>query len=57
MPSRFYACSPIATFSLRLQYTKNQRVQQLSPFELDVTGPLFRNVAEKIRHKVEVRSD
>ena len=37
-----------------LQYTRNQRVQQLSPFELDVTGPLFRNIGEKIRHKVEV---
>lgn len=29
-------------------------MQQLSPFELDVTGPLFRNIGEKIRHKVEV---
>jgi hypothetical protein len=40
---------------LVLQYTRNQRVQQLSPFEADVLGPLFRNVGEKIKHKVEVR--
>jgi hypothetical protein len=27
-------------------------VQQLSPFEIDVLGPLFRNIGYKIRHKV-----
>ena len=35
------------------QYTRAERVQQLSPFEIDVLGPLFRNVGDKIRHKVE----
>ena len=30
------------------------RVEQLSPFEVDVLGPLFRNVGEKIKHKIEV---
>ena len=29
------------------------RVQQLSPFEVDVLGPLFRDVAHKVKHKVE----
>ena len=37
----------------RAQYTRNQRIQQLSPFELDIMGPFFRNVGEKIKHKVE----
>ena len=32
------------------------RVEQLSPFELDVLGPLFRNVGEKIKHKIEGRA-
>lgn len=35
-------------------YTRNQRIQQLSPFEIDVLGPLFRNIGHKIKHKVEV---
>lgn len=40
---------------LALQYTRNQRIEQLSPFEIDVIGPLFRNIGEKFKHKVEVR--
>jgi hypothetical protein len=44
-------CRPL----VRIQYTRNQRIQQLSPFEVDVLGPLFRNVGEKIKHKLEVR--
>lgn len=40
---------------LLVQYTRNMRVQQLSPFEVDVLGPLFRNVGEKVKHKIEVR--
>ena len=34
-------------------YQRGQRTQQLSPFEIDVLGPLFRNVGEKLKHKVE----
>lgn len=34
-------------------YTRNQRIRQLSPFELDVLGPLFRDIPAKIKHKVE----
>ena len=37
-------------------YTRNMRVQQLSPFEADVLGPLFRDIGSKFKHKVEVRS-
>lgn len=35
-------------------YTRNQRIQQLSPFEVDVLGPLFRDTGSKLRHKIEV---
>jgi len=34
-------------------YQKGQRTQQLSPFEIDVLGPLFRNMGANLRHKVE----
>lgn len=34
-------------------FTRNQRIQQLSPFEADVLGPLFRNIGEKVKHKFE----
>ncbi len=35
-------------------YSRNQKIRQLSPFELDVLGPLFRDIPGKIRHKFEV---
>lgn len=38
-------------------YTRNQRIQQLSPFEIDVLGPLFRDIGGKVKHKLEVRVD
>lgn len=44
-------------FILFLQYTRNQRVQQLSPFEVDILGPLFRNIGGKIKHKVSRNMD
>jgi hypothetical protein len=34
-------------------YKKGERTQQLSPYEIDVLGPLFRNIGEKLKHKVE----
>ena len=34
-------------------YQQGQRTQQLSPFEIDVLGPLFRNMGANLRHKVE----
>jgi hypothetical protein len=34
-------------------YTRNQRIQQLSPFEVDVLGPLFRDIGGKVKHKLE----
>lgn len=34
-------------------YVPHEKVRQLSPFELDVVGSLFRNAGEKFRHKVE----
>ena len=34
-------------------YQQGQRTQQLSPFEIDVRGPLFRNMGANLRHKVE----
>lgn len=37
-------------------HTRNQRIRQLSPFELDVVGPLFRDIPAKLKHKVEVRA-
>lgn len=36
------------------QYVRNEKTRQLSPFELDVVGPLFRNVGDKIKHKVSL---
>jgi len=37
-------------------YTRNQRIQQLSPFEIDVLGPLFKDIGAKVKHKIEVRA-
>ncbi len=37
-------------------YTRNQKIRQLSPFELDVLGGLFRDIPGKIKHKVMVRT-
>jgi hypothetical protein len=34
-------------------YKKGERTQQLSPYEIDILGPLFRNIGEKLKHKVE----
>ena len=47
---------PISLFQLwkSYAYTRNQRIQQLSPFEVDVLGPLFRDIGHKFKHKVEV---
>jgi hypothetical protein len=62
VPPAAVFCASIAPHSTpsapprHVQYTRNQRVQQLSPFEVDVLGPLFRNVGEKVKHKLEVRS-
>ena len=33
-------------------YVPHEKMRQLSPFELDVVGSLFRNAGEKFRHKV-----
>lgn len=46
----------LGLFLLPPQYTRNQRIQQLSPFEVDILGPLFRNIGEKFKHKFEVRN-
>lgn len=35
------------------QYTRNQKIKQLSPFEVDIVGPLFRDLAGKLKHKLE----
>lgn len=35
-------------------YTRNQRIQQLSPFEVDILGPLFKDIGGKVKHKLEV---
>ena len=35
------------------QFTRNQRVQMLSPFEVDTLGPLFSNIGPKLKHKIE----
>ena len=35
------------------QFTRNQKIQQLSPFEVDIVGPLFRDLAGKLKHKLE----
>lgn len=34
-------------------FTRNQRVQMLSPFEVDTLGPLFSNIGPKLKHKIE----
>ena len=47
-----YKWPSISLFTL-FQYTRNVRIQQLSPFEVDLIGPLFKNQIEKIKHKVE----
>ena len=35
------------------QFKRGQKIQTLSPFEIDVLGPLFRNVGDKIKHKFQ----
>ena len=44
--------APHTPLNLLPQHVRNEKTRQLSPFELDVVGPLLRNVGDKIKHKV-----
>lgn len=34
-------------------FMRDQKIKQLSPFEVDIVGPLFRDLAGKLKHKLE----